>query len=165
RGHAIECRINAEDPLSDFAPDPGKITGYRSPGGIGVRVDSGVYMNYTIPPYYDSMISKLIVYGTTRDEAIARMRRALIEYIILGVKTTIPFHKSMMLSEHFNEGKLQTHFVDQYHDEIMGHMAEVIKADKEMAERLRSTFKPNPKIAAVSAAVNSYIVNASEKKS
>ncbi|MGZ7135148.1 MAG: acetyl-CoA carboxylase biotin carboxylase subunit [Methanobacterium sp.] len=163
RGHAIECRINAEDPLSDFAPDPGKITGYRSPGGIGVRVDSGVYMNYTIPPYYDSMISKLIVYGTTREEAIARMRRALDEYIILGVKTTIPFHKSMMLSEHFNEGKLQTHFVDQYRDEIMGHMAEVIKADKEMAERLRSTFKPDPKIAAVSAAVNSYIANASEK--
>ncbi len=165
RGHAIECRINAEDPLNDFTPDPGKITGYRSPGGIGVRVDSGVYMNYTIPPFYDSMISKLIVYGTTREEAIARMRRALDEYIILGVKTTIPFHKSMMLSEHFNAGKLQTHFVDQYRDEIMGHMAEVIKADKEMAERLRSTFKPSPKIAAVSAAVNSYIAGASEKKS
>ena len=165
RGHAIECRINAEDPLADFTPDPGKITGYRSPGGIGVRVDSGVYMNYTIPPYYDSMISKLIVYGMSRNEAIARMRRALTEYIILGVKTTIPFHKSMMLSEHFKAAKLHTHFVDQYRDEIMGHMAEVIKADEEQAARLRSTFKSSPKIAAVSAAVNSYIANASSNKS
>lgn len=159
RGHAIECRINAEDPLNDFAPNPGKITGYRSPGGIGVRVDSGVYMNYTIPPFYDSMISKLITHGMNRDEAIARMRRALNEYIILGVKTTIPFHKSMMLSKHFREGKLHTHFVDQHREEIIGHMAEVIKADAKRAARLRSTFKPSPKVAAVSAAVNSYMTN------
>ncbi|MDD1775342.1 MAG: acetyl-CoA carboxylase biotin carboxylase subunit, partial [Methanobacterium sp.] len=103
-GHSIECRINAEDPLNDFAPNPGKITGYRSPGGLGVRVDSGVYMNYTIPPYYDSMISKLIVWGRDRDEAINRMKRALAEYIILGVKTTIPFHKAMMNSPHFHQG-------------------------------------------------------------
>jgi pyruvate carboxylase subunit A len=168
RGHAIECRINAEDPMADFAPNPGKITGYRSPGGIGVRVDSGVYMNYVIPPFYDSMISKLIVYGMTRNEAIARMRRALNEYIILGVKTTIPFHKSMMLSEHFREAKLHTHFVDEYRDEIMGHMAEVMKADEENVARLKSTFLPSPKIAAVSAGVNSYIANlnnSSSKKS
>lgn len=165
RGHAIECRINAEDPLNDFAPNPGKITGYRSPGGIGVRVDSGVYMNYTIPPYYDSMISKLIVYGMNRDEAIARMRRALNEYIILGVKTTIPFHKSMMLSEHFKKGRLHTHFVDQHRDEIMGHMAELLKDDAKRAARLRSTFKPSSKVAAVSAAVNSYITNSISKKS
>ena len=105
RGHAIECRINAEDPLNDFAPNPGKITGYRSPGGNGVRVDSGVYNNYTIPPFYDSMISKLIVWGRTRNEAIARMQRALSEYIILGVKTTIPFHKSMMSNQHFRDAK------------------------------------------------------------
>jgi pyruvate carboxylase subunit A len=164
RGHAIECRINAEDPMNDFAPNPGKITGYRSPGGIGVRVDSGVYMNYVIPPFYDSMISKLIVYGMTRNDAINRMKRALDEYIILGVKTTIPFHKSMMLSEHFREGKLHTHFVDQYHDEIMGHMAEVIRADEERAARLKSTFLPSPKIAAVSAAVNSYIANANNNQ-
>lgn len=164
KGHAIECRINAEDPMADFAPNPGKITGYRSPGGIGVRVDSGVYMNYTIPPFYDSMISKLIVYGMTRNEAIARMRRALNEYIILGVKTTIPFHKSMMLSKHFREGNLHTHFVDQYRDEIMGHMAEVMKADEKTAARLKSTFLPSPKIAAVSAAVNNYIANANNSK-
>lgn len=87
--------------MNDFAPNPGKITGYRSPGGHGVRVDSGVYMNYAIPPFYDSMISKLIVLGRTRNEAIARMKRALSEYIILGVKTTIPFHKAMMANEHF----------------------------------------------------------------
>lgn len=104
RGHAIECRINAEDPLSDFAPNPGKITGYRSPGGIGVRVDSGVYMNYEIPPFYDSMISKLIVWGMDRQEAINRMRRALSEYIILGVRTTIPFHKAIMKNEAFQRG-------------------------------------------------------------
>ena len=109
-GHAIECRINAEDPLNDFAPNPGKITGYRSPGGIGVRVDSGVYMNYTIPSYYDSMISKLIVWGRDRNEAISRMQRALSEYIILGVKTTIPFHKAMMANPHYYQGKLHTHF-------------------------------------------------------
>ena len=91
RGHAIECRINAENPLTDFSPNPGKITGYRSPGGPGLRVDSGVYMNYTIPPYYDSMISKLIVWGRNRNEAITRMRRALSEYIILGVEPhTLP---------------------------------------------------------------------------
>ena len=84
RGWAIECRINAEDPLNKFAPSPGKLSGYRSPGGIGIRVDSGVYTRYTIPPIYDPMISKLIAWGRDRDEAIARMRRALYEYIILG---------------------------------------------------------------------------------
>ncbi len=99
----------------------------------------------------------------TRNEAIARMRRALDEYIILGVKTTIPFHKSMMLSEHFREGKLHTHFVDEYRDEIMGHMKKIIKADEERAARLKSTFLPSPKIAAVSAAVNSYIANSNNK--
>jgi pyruvate carboxylase subunit A len=157
RGHAIECRINAEDPLNDFAPNPGKITGYRSPGGFGVRVDSGVYMNYTIPSFYDSMISKLIVWGNDRADAIARMRRALSEYIILGVPTTIPFHKSMMLSSSFQQGKLHTHFVDQYRPEIMGHMEKVIQEDKDMMDRLKSTFIPSMKVAAVSAAVNSYL--------
>jgi pyruvate carboxylase subunit A len=166
RGHAIECRINAEDPLMDFTPNPGKITGYRSPGGPGVRVDSGVYMNYTIPPYYDSMISKLIVWGRDRMEAIDRMRRALSEYIILGVKTTIPFHKSMMLSTNFQEGRLQTHFVDEYKQEIMENMAKVIQEDKKMADRLKSTFLPSKKVAAVSTAVASYMAahSANEKK-
>lgn len=159
KGHAIECRINAEDPLNDFAPTPGKITGYRSPGGHGVRVDSGVYMNYSIPPFYDSMISKLIVLGRTRNEAIARMRRALSEYIILGVKTTIPFHKAMMTNSHFKEAKLHTHFVDEHKQEIIANVEKVVQADKEMEDRLKSTFLPSKKVAAVSAAVSSYMAN------
>jgi pyruvate carboxylase subunit A len=163
RGHAIECRINAEDPLNDFAPNPGKITGYRSPGGNGVRVDSGVYNNYTIPPFYDSMISKLIVWGRTRNEAIARMQRALSEYIILGVKTTIPFHKSMMTNQHFREASLHTHFVDQYKKEIIENIEKVIQKDKEMESRLKSTFLPSRKVAAVSAAVSSYMANSMKK--
>lgn len=158
-GHSIECRINAEDPLNDFAPNPGKITGYRSPGGLGVRVDSGVYMNYTIPSNYDSMISKLIVWGRNREEAITRMRRALSEYIILGVKTTIPFHKAMMASTHFHQGKLHTHFVDEYKNEINDNMKKVVEEDREMEERLKSTFLPSKKVAAVSAAVSSYITH------
>jgi pyruvate carboxylase subunit A len=163
RGHAIECRINAEDPLNDFAPNPGKITGYRSPGGNGVRVDSGVYNNYTIPPFYDSMISKLIVWGRTRNEAIARMQRALSEYIILGVKTTIPFHKSMMSNQHFRDANLHTHFVDQYKNEINENIEKVIQKDKEMEARLKSTFLPSRKVAAVSAAVSSYMADSLKK--
>ncbi|MGB7970253.1 MAG: acetyl-CoA carboxylase biotin carboxylase subunit [Methanobacterium sp.] len=163
RGHAIECRINAEDPLNDFAPNPGKITGYRSPGGNGVRVDSGVYNNYTIPPYYDSMISKLIVWGRTRNEAIARMQRALSEYIILGVKTTIPFHKSMMANQQFRAANLHTHFVDQYKKEIIENIEKVIQKDKEMEARLKSTFLPSRKVAAVSAAVSSYMADSLKK--
>jgi pyruvate carboxylase subunit A len=161
-GHAIECRINAEDPLNDFVPNPGKITGYRSPGGIGVRVDSGVYMNYTIPTFYDSMISKLIVWGRNRNEAINRMRRALSEYVILGVKTTIPFHKSIMRNPDFWDAKLHTHFVDQHRNGIMEEMEKVVVEDKEREARLKSTFLPNKKIAAISAAVGSYMNQASQ---
>ncbi|MCG2828944.1 acetyl-CoA carboxylase biotin carboxylase subunit [Methanothermobacter sp. K4] len=157
RGHAIECRINAEDPLSDFAPNPGKITGYRSPGGIGVRVDSGVYMNYEIPPFYDSMISKLIVWGMDRQEAINRMRRALSEYIILGVRTTIPFHKAIMKNEAFQRGELHTHFVDEYRRGIDAEMQKIVKEDQEMVERLHSTFLPSKKVAAISAAIGAYM--------
>lgn len=159
RGHAIECRINAEDPLSDFIPNPGKITGYRSPGGNGIRVDSGVYMNYTIPPFYDSMISKLIVWARTRDDAIARMRRALREYIILGVKTTIPFHKAIMKNENFQAANLHTHFVDEHRIGIMEDMQKVLDEDKEIEARLKSTFLPSKKVAAISAAVNNYMAH------
>ncbi|AAB86377.1 acetyl-CoA carboxylase biotin carboxylase subunit [Methanothermobacter thermautotrophicus] len=157
RGHAIECRINAENPLADFAPNPGKITGYRSPGGIGVRVDSGVYMNYEIPPFYDSMISKLIVWGMDRQEAINRMKRALSEYIILGVKTTIPFHKAIMRNEAFRRGELHTHFVDEYRRGIDAEMRKIVKEDQEMVERLQSTFLPSKKVAAISAAIGTYM--------
>ena len=164
RGHAIECRINAEDPLSDFAPNPGKITGYRSPGGNGIRVDSGVYMNYVIPSFYDSMISKLIVWARTREDAIARMQRALREYIILGVKTTIPFHKAIMKNENFREARLHTHFVDEHKNGIMDDMQKVLYEDKEIEARLKSTFLPNKKIAAISAAVNNYMAHSISQK-
>jgi len=156
-GHAIECRINAENPLTDFAPNPGKITGYRSPGGPGVRLDSGVYMNYSIPTFYDSMISKLITWGSNRNEAIARMKRALSEYIILGVKTTIPFHKAIMRNDHFLSGDLHTHFVDDYRKGIDDDMIEIMEEETERINRMRSTFMPGKKVAAISAAVGSYL--------
>jgi acetyl-CoA carboxylase biotin carboxylase subunit len=113
RGHAIECRINAEDPDKNFMPSPGKVTHYHAPGGIGVRVDSHCYQEYTIPPYYDSMIAKLIVHGRDRDEAIARMLRALDEYVIEGIKTTIPFHKRVLANQQFQRGKVTTSFVEK----------------------------------------------------
>jgi pyruvate carboxylase subunit A len=158
-GHAIECRINAENPLKDFSPNSGKITGYRSPGGHGVRVDSGVYMNYSIPTFYDSMISKLIVWDRTRTAAIDRMKRALSEYVILGVKTTIPFHKAMMRSADFRAGKLNTHFVDEHHKGITEEMEKVVIEDKERWNRLKSTFLPQKKVAAITTAVGSYMNN------
>ena len=112
--HSIECRINAEDPLNDFRPSPGKITNLHLPGGHGVRVDSHVYSGYTIPPYYDSMIAKLIVSAQTREEAIIKMKRALGEMVIEGIKTTIPLHLAMMDDEHFKSGKFTTKFLDNY---------------------------------------------------
>ena len=112
--HAIQCRINAEDPYNDFRPSPGKITDYHSPGGHGVRIDTHVYAGYTIPPNYDSMISKLIVVAQTREEAILKMRRALDEYIIQGVKTTIPFHQNLMQDPKFIEGDFTTKFMETF---------------------------------------------------
>ena len=112
--HAIQCRINAEDPKHDFRPCPGTITDYHCPGGHGVRIDAHVYSGYTIPPNYDSMISKLIVVARTRDEAILKMKRALGEYIIEGVKTTIPFHQKLMEDENFVKGNFTTKFMDSF---------------------------------------------------
>jgi acetyl-CoA carboxylase biotin carboxylase subunit len=112
--HAIECRINAEDPYNDFRPSPGKITVLHTPGGHGVRVDSHVYAGYTIPPYYDSMIGKLITVARTRDEAINTMYRALSEYVIEGVKTTIPFHLQLMQNEDFRKGNFTTKFLETF---------------------------------------------------
>lgn len=163
-GHAIECRINAEDPFNDFAPNPGKITGYRSPGGPGVRLDSGVYMNYTIPTFYDSMISKLITWGRTRNDAINRMKRALSEYIILGVKTTIPFHKAILRNPNFIKGDLNTHFIDTYRKGIDEEMKKVIEEDIELVNKLKSTFMPSKKIAAISSAVGSYLNTAKNQQ-
>ncbi|MBO9595833.1 acetyl-CoA carboxylase biotin carboxylase subunit [Niabella pedocola] len=112
--HAIECRINAEDPYNDFRPSPGKITNLHVPGGHGVRVDSHVYAGYTIPPYYDSMIGKLITVARTRDEAINTMYRALSEYVIEGIKTTIPFHLQLMQNEDFRSGNFNTKFMESF---------------------------------------------------
>jgi acetyl-CoA carboxylase, biotin carboxylase subunit len=112
--HAIECRINAEDPYNDFRPSPGKILTLHTPGGHGVRVDSHVYAGYTIPPYYDSMIGKLIAVAQTRDEALNTMYRALSEYTIEGIKTTIPFHLQLMQDERFRSGDFNTKFLETF---------------------------------------------------
>ncbi|MDX2280249.1 MAG: acetyl-CoA carboxylase biotin carboxylase subunit [Saprospiraceae bacterium] len=112
--HAIECRINAEDIFHDFRPSPGKITSFHSPKGHGVRVDTHVYAGYTIPPYYDSMIAKLIVRARTREEAILKMERALDEFIVEGVKTTVPFHQRLMRNEDFKKGVFHTGFLNNW---------------------------------------------------
>ncbi len=114
KGWSIECRINAENPAKNFMPSPGKIDMYLPPGGLGVRVDSAAYPGYSIPPYYDSMIAKLITYGATREEAIAKMRRALSEFVIDGIHTTIPFHLKLMEHEKFVDGHFNTKFLELY---------------------------------------------------
>ena len=113
RGHAMECRINAEDPFDDFRPSPGRIEMYYAPGGGGVRIDSHAYAGYTIPPYYDSMIGKLITYGKDRAESMNRMSRALSEYMITGVKTTIPFEQAILQDPDFRRGTYTTSFVER----------------------------------------------------
>jgi len=113
-GHAIECRINAEDPYNNFRPSPGKITSFHSPKGHGVRVDTHVYAGYTIPPYYDSMIAKLICKAPTREDCIKKMVRALDEFIVEGVNTTIPFHKKLMQDPQFRSGDFHTGFLDNF---------------------------------------------------
>ncbi len=112
--HSIECRINAEDPFNDFRPSPGKITSFHAPGGHGVRIDTHAYAGYTISPYYDSMIAKLIVTAQTREEAIAKMKRALDEFVIEGVKTTIPFHRQLMEDPRFRSGDYTTKFLEEF---------------------------------------------------
>lgn len=113
-GWAMECRINAENPARNFMPSPGKISNYLAPGGFGVRVDSAAYAGYTIPPYYDSMIAKLIVWGKTRQEAIDRMKRALSEFVVEGIATTIPFHLKVMDHDVFVSGHFDTKFLETY---------------------------------------------------
>jgi len=112
--HSIQCRINAEDPFNGFRPSPGKITTYHEPGGHGIRIDTHVYASYTIPPHYDSMISKLIVVAQTREEAMKKMERALDEYIIEGIKTTIPFHQQLLQDESFRKGDFTTKFMETF---------------------------------------------------
>ncbi|HET6370297.1 MAG TPA: acetyl-CoA carboxylase biotin carboxylase subunit, partial [Nitrospiria bacterium] len=112
-GYAIECRINAEDPLKNFAPLPGKVTAYYSPGGFGVRIDGNVYKGYVVPPHYDSLLAKLTVWGRTWEATVNRMHRALDEYLIRGVKTTIPFYKRIMNDDAFRRGEFDTGYIDR----------------------------------------------------
>jgi acetyl-CoA carboxylase, biotin carboxylase subunit len=114
RGHAIECRINAEDPANNFRPSPGLITDFHMPGGFGVRVDTHSYSGYVVPPYYDSLIAKLVVFAQTRDGAIGKMASALDEFTIGGIKTTIPFHRQVMRDERFRSGKFDTSFLETF---------------------------------------------------
>jgi acetyl-CoA carboxylase biotin carboxylase subunit len=112
-GHAIECRINAEDPAHDFRPSPGRITAFHAPGGPGIRIDTHVYAGYSVPPFYDSLLGKLIAYGSTREEALGRAYQALEEFIIEGVKTTIPFLREVLRHPEFVAGNVDTHFLER----------------------------------------------------
>jgi acetyl-CoA carboxylase biotin carboxylase subunit len=113
RGHAIECRINAENP-STFLPSPGKITSYHPPGGLGVRVDSAVYQGYTIPPYYDSMVGKLIVHGKTRTECLMRLKRALDEFVVDGIETTLPLFRKLVRTQDIIDGDYHIHWLERF---------------------------------------------------
>lgn len=155
RGHAIECRINAEDPLNNFAADPGKIVRYRSPGGPGIRVDSGIHMGYSIPPMYDSMISKLCSLGGDRNESIERMRRAIYEYVILGVRTTLPLHHAIMNNTHFIRGDTHTHFLQEEH--IQKSLSRYLREEETRMQNLAASLRGGKEAAAISAAVNVYI--------
>ena len=154
-GWAIECRINAEDPHNNFAPSPGKLTHYRSPGGVGIRVDSGVHTGYTIPGIYDPMISKLIAWGRSRDEAICRMKRALYEYIIMGVTTNISFHKAVLENLRFVNGELGTHFITQ-ETTLLDDMEVIEEREKPLREKLNQVFSDRKRVAAL-AAVTQYV--------
>ena len=155
RGHAIECRINAEDPLNNFTADPGKIVRYRSPGGPGIRVDSGIHMGYTIPPNYDSMIAKLCAWDSTRGESIRRMRRAISEYIILGIKTTLPLHFAIMNNQQFIDGNTHTHFLQEEH--ILTTLDRYTRDEETRMQTLAGSFDPGKRVAAITAAVNVYL--------
>ncbi len=148
RGWAIECRINAEDPLNNFMPAPGKIIRYGEPGGPGVRVDSGVYAGFQIPLFYDSLVSKLVVWGQDREEAITRMQRALWEYQISGIRTNIPMHQVILQNEYFRRGEYTTHFIEE--QQILEKVKDYIKSQKAVAS-------DGSKIAAITAAVGIYV--------
>ncbi|WP_048151107.1 acetyl-CoA carboxylase biotin carboxylase subunit [Methanolacinia paynteri] len=160
-GHAIECRINAEDPLNNFTADPGKIVRYRSPGGPGIRVDSGIHMGYAIPPMYDSMISKLCSWGSDRQESIDRMRRAIYEYVILGVRTTLPLHHAIMRNPHFINGDTHTHFLQEEH--IQKSLSRYLREEQTRMQNLAASLRGGKEAAAISAAVNVYIQQAKEQ--
>ena len=148
RGHAIECRVNAEDPLNNFAPAPGKITRYAEPSGPGIRIDSGVYQGFTIPPFYDSMIAKLIIWAEDRPRAIERTKRALWEFQIGGVRHNIPFHRVVMNNEQWISGKYDTSFIPRH--KILDQVVEYVKEMKGQSL--------TPRTAAAMAAVQAVIM-------
>ncbi len=137
--HAMECRINAEDPRNNFRPSPGKITTLHIPGGHGVRVDTHVYAGYTIPPNYDSMIAKLITVAQTREECIVKMKRALSEFVVEGVKTTIPFHLALMDNEEFKAGDFTTTFLETV-VRLLGPVSKLISGTSKRAASMRQPF-------------------------
>ncbi len=160
RGHAIECRVNAEDPVHDFVPTPGTIKHYRSPGGPGIRVDSGIYGGAEIPPYYDSLISKFIAYGNNREEAIARMKRALSEYIVIGLTTNIPFHRAVMDEKDFKEGNLSTHYIEKHSKYLKENILKYHIENKEEEKiYMEKVFGKAKHIIAVAGGLNAYISN------
>ena len=148
RGHAIECRINAEDPLNNFMPAPAKIIRYAEPSGPGIRIDSGVYPGFTIPPFYDSMIAKLIVWGEDRPRAIERMKRALWEFQIGGVRNNIPFHQVVMNNPQWRAGTYDTSFIPRYN--ILDQVVKYVQETKAQSS--------GPKTAAAMAAVQAVIM-------
>jgi acetyl-CoA carboxylase biotin carboxylase subunit len=134
RGHAIEFRINAEDPLHNFRPHPGRVECFNPPGGFGVRVDSHVYGGYAVPPHYDSLLAKLVVWGETREEAVARGRRALDEFIVVGIPTTIPFHQYVVEEEHFRRGEVYTDYVEKHvsQDDLIAFATGAIEEERDV---------------------------------
>ncbi len=148
RGWSIECRVNAEDPLRDFMPTPGRVTVYREPSGPGVRVDSSLVVASSVSPHYDPMIAKLIVWGPTRDAAVARMRRALREYVIGGITTNIPFHLALLDEPDFVAGRLSTHFIPE-HPHLLDRTAEWVERKRTLDAALRD----GARIAAIGAAI------------
>ena len=151
RGWSIECRVNAEDALDDFAPSPGRLRDYRPPGGIGIRVDSGVYARYVIPPFYDPMISKLVSWGRDRNEAVERMQRALYEYVISGVKTNIPFHLAVMENPRYLQGKLDTGFIER-ETGLFDDIRRILEQGHSLGEKLPKPLLEKKKVAAIAAA-------------
>jgi len=150
-GSAIECRINAEDPLNGFVPTPGRITYYQSPGGAGIRVDSGVHSSCTIPPFYDPMISKLIVWDRNRTDSIRKMQRALYEYIITGIQSNIPFHQAVMQNPRFVKGEINTHFIDS-EVALIDDMKQIVARRGQLRDKMIHLFTDKKKIAAIAAA-------------
>lgn len=143
RGWAIQCRINAEDPFRNFIPCPGKILGYRAPGGLGVRVDTGVFMGYSIPARYDSLVSKLSVWARGRDEAVSRMKRVLNEYVILGIKTTLPLHRAIFRERDFLSGDFDTGYIEKHMEDLMESMRQIERSERSHDQMLAEVFLNN----------------------